>query len=134
MRGWGERLGATVHTAPCERSAEGLRAGLVIAAPPKHVTDALATVVPPAPGVLFDVFYDPWPTLVAAAWQRAGGAVVGGLDPLIHQAAHQIEQFTRCRAAPLSSMRTAGERAIAAHGSVPEHAAVTMTEGKQRKL
>ncbi|MET9507400.1 shikimate dehydrogenase [Streptomyces flavidovirens] len=124
MRDWSERLGTAVRTAPWERAAEGLRADLVIATTPHGATDELAAAVPSAPGVLFDVLYDPWPTALAAAWRRAGGAVVGGLDLLVHQAVGQVELFTGCRAAPLGAMRVAGERARAraAGGPAPETA------------
>ena len=68
--------------------------------------------------VLFDVVYDPWPTPLAAA---ARGAVVSGLDLLVHQAAVQFTLFTG-REAPLEVMRRAGEEALAARGGVGSHA------------
>lgn len=43
---------------------------------------------------LLDVIYDPWPTPLAAAVERAGGQVVGGLSMLLNQAYGQVEQFT----------------------------------------
>ncbi len=64
--------------------------------------------------VLFDVIYDPWPTPLAAAAQ---GAVVSGLDLLVHQAAVQFTLFTG-QEAPLEAMRRAGDEALAArHGA-----------------
>ncbi|WP_110183306.1 shikimate dehydrogenase [Nocardioides solisilvae] len=57
---------------------------------------------------LFDVLYDPWPTPLARA---ATGAVVSGLDLLVHQAALQFALFTG-RDAPIAAMRAAGERAL----------------------
>ena len=65
--------------------------------------------VPERPGTLFDVLYDPWPTALAAAWSAHGGAVVGGLDLLVHQAVLQVEQMTGRAPAPLAAMRAAGE-------------------------
>ena len=44
--------------------------------------------------VLLDAIYNPWPTPLAAAVQRAGGRVVSGLQMLLHQAFAQVEQFT----------------------------------------
>ncbi|OKJ96822.1 shikimate dehydrogenase [Streptomyces sp. CB03234] len=114
MRGWGERLGVQVRTADWADAAEGLRAPLAIATTPAGTTDALAGAVPDRPGTLFDVLYDPWPTALAAAWSARGGAVVGGLDLLVHQAVLQVEQMTGRTPAPLAVMRAAGERALAA--------------------
>ncbi|TSB32328.1 shikimate dehydrogenase [Streptomyces sp. NBC_01525] len=114
MRGWGERLGVAVATAPWDAAAEAFHAPLVVATTPAGTTDALATAVPEAPGTLFDVLYEPWPTALAAAWSARGGAVVGGLDLLVHQAVLQVESMTGRAPAPLAAMRAAGERALAA--------------------
>ena len=58
---------------------------------------------------------EPWPTELAARWSMFGGAVVSGLDLLVHQAVlQQVEQMTGCARAPLAAMRKAGERALAA--------------------
>ncbi|MGW1816803.1 shikimate dehydrogenase [Streptomyces sp. NPDC002125] len=94
MRGWGERLGADVRVADWARAEEALHAPLVIATTPAGTTDALADVVPPAPGTLFDVLYEPWPTALASRWAATGAGVVGGLDLLVHQAVLQVEQMT----------------------------------------
>ncbi|WP_129838373.1 shikimate dehydrogenase [Streptomyces sp. RFCAC02] len=114
MRGWGERLGVPVETADWADAAEALTAPLVVATTPAGTTDALAAAVPEAPGTLFDVLYEPWPTPLAAAWADRGGRVVGGLDLLVHQAVLQVEQMTGAAEAPLAAMRDAGERALAA--------------------
>ncbi|MDQ0841568.1 shikimate dehydrogenase [Streptomyces sp. V1I6] len=114
MRGWGERLGVDVRTADWSAATEALHAPLVIATTPAGTTDALAAAVPAAPGTLFDVLYDPWPTALAAAWSKNGGGIVGGLDLLVHQAVFQVEQMTGRSPAPLREMRTAGEHALGA--------------------
>ncbi|MEV6251383.1 shikimate dehydrogenase [Streptomyces sp. NPDC051742] len=114
MRGWGERLGVDVRTAGWDDAAEAFASPLVIATTPAGTTNALATDVPDAVGTLFDVLYDPWPTALAAAWSDRGGKVVGGLDLLVHQAVLQVEQMTGVPRAPLTAMRAAGERALAA--------------------
>ena len=57
-------------------------------------------------GKLLDVIYAPWPTPLAAAVERAGGAVVGGLSMLLNQAYGQVEQFTG-RPAPTAAMAAA---------------------------
>lgn len=46
-----------------------------------------------AQSVLFDVAYDPWPSVLSTAWDAAGGTVISGLDLLIHQAVGQIRLF-----------------------------------------
>ncbi|MGW0929785.1 shikimate dehydrogenase [Streptomyces sp. NPDC002644] len=114
MREWGARLGAGVRIAAWEDAAEALRAPLVIATTPAGATDALAGAVPERPGALFDVLYEPWPTPLAHRWSAAGGALVGGLDLLVHQAVLQVEQMTGRVPAPLNAMRDAGERALSA--------------------
>lgn len=54
------------------------------------------TQLPP----LFDVAYDPWPTPLASAWGAAGGAVTGGLELLLHQAALQVPLITGAAVPP----------------------------------
>ncbi|MFJ7966780.1 shikimate dehydrogenase [Streptomyces sp. NPDC096324] len=113
MREWGERLGIEVRTEDWADAEQALRAPLVIATTPAGTTDALASAVPGSPATLFDVLYDPWPTDLAARWSAYGGAVVGGLDLLVHQAVLQVEQMTGRQPAPLGAMRAAGEHALA---------------------
>ncbi|MFF4546403.1 shikimate dehydrogenase [Streptomyces sp. NPDC001435] len=113
MRQWGERLDVEVRTADWDDAAQALRAPLVIATTPAGTTDALATAVPERPATLFDVLYNPWPTDLAARWSMFGGAVVSGLDLLVHQAVLQVEQMTGRAPGPLDAMRRAGEKALA---------------------
>ncbi|GAA3554416.1 shikimate dehydrogenase [Streptomyces osmaniensis] len=113
MRQWGERLDVEVRTADWAQADRALHAPLVIATTPAGTTDALAAAVPERPATLFDVLYDPWPTSLAARWSMFGGAVVSGLDLLVHQAVLQVEQMTGRVPAPLEAMRKAGERALA---------------------
>ncbi|MFD5630005.1 MULTISPECIES: shikimate dehydrogenase [unclassified Streptomyces] len=115
MRRWGGRLGVDVRVADWAEADRALRAPLVIATTPAGATDALAAAVPERPAALFDVLYDPWPTELAARWSAYGGAVVGGLDLLVHQAVLQVEQMTGRSPAPLGAMRKAGEQALTAH-------------------
>ncbi|MFD9204025.1 shikimate dehydrogenase, partial [Streptomyces anthocyanicus] len=114
MRQWGERLDIEVRTAPWSDAEEALRAPLVIATTPAGTTDALAPSVPERPATLFDVLYDPWPTDLAARWSAYGGAVVSGLDLLVHQAVLQVEQMTGIVPGPVDAMRSAGEKSLAA--------------------
>jgi shikimate dehydrogenase len=112
MRRWSERLGVRVRTADWADAAQALRAPLVIATTPAGTTDPLAAAVPERPGTLFDVLYERWPTALAGRWATHGGAVVGGLDLLVHQAVLQVEQMTGHAPAPLAMMRSAGQRAL----------------------
>ncbi|MFF9510488.1 shikimate dehydrogenase [Streptomyces sp. NPDC014724] len=114
MRGWGERLGVDVRISDWAEAGQALHAPLVVATTPAGATDALIEAVPDRPGTLFDVLYEPWPTGLAAAWTACDGAVVGGLDLLVHQAVLQVEQMTGRAPAPLAAMRRAGEAALAA--------------------
>jgi shikimate dehydrogenase len=107
-----------VHIADWAEADVALRAPLVIGTTPAGATDELAHAVPDRPGTLFDVLYDPWPTALAAAWSRHDGAVVGGLDLLVHQAVLQVEQMTGRAPAPLAAMRAAGEKALTSGGTV----------------
>ncbi|MGW8063290.1 shikimate dehydrogenase [Streptomyces ziwulingensis] len=113
MRGWAERLDVAVRIADWADAEEALRAPLVVSTTPAGTTDALAAAVPEMPATLFDVLYDPWPTTLAARWSAHGGAVVSGLDLLLHQAVLQVEQMTGSPTAPLAAMRAAGEHALA---------------------
>ncbi|MFJ2440217.1 shikimate dehydrogenase [Streptomyces sp. NPDC087658] len=119
MRGWGERLGVDLRTADWADAAGAFGAPLVIATTPAGTTDALAARVPAAPGTLFDVLYDPWPTPLAAAWSERGGALVSGFDLLVHQAALQVGLMTGVSPAPLRAMREAGAGALSGHTEDP---------------
>ena len=111
IRAVGQRLLVAVTVLPWAEAAAALRTDVVISTVPAGASDALA---PPAePGLLFDVVYAPWPTALAAEWTRAGGAVLGGLDLLVAQAAEQVRLMTG-RDAPVSAMRAAGEAALGA--------------------
>ncbi|MEU1692142.1 shikimate dehydrogenase [Streptomyces hirsutus] len=114
MRQWAERLDVAVRIADWDDAEQALHAPLVVTTTPAGATDGLARAVPERPAALFDVLYDPWPTVLAARWSACGGAVVGGLDLLVHQAVLQVEQMTGRSPAPLDAMRKAGERALSA--------------------
>ncbi|MFI6701372.1 shikimate dehydrogenase [Streptomyces sp. NPDC050509] len=112
MRGWGERLGVDIRIADWAEADRALHAPLVIATTPAGATDALADAVPEAAGTLFDVLYEPWPTALASAWAQREGALVSGLDLLVHQAVLQVELMTGRSPAPLAVMREAGAAAL----------------------
>jgi shikimate dehydrogenase len=87
-------------------------AALVVSTIPAGVTDQVAAGLGAPAGLLFDVLYDPWPTRLAAAWERRGGAVVGGLELLVEQAAEQVRLMTG-QQPPVDAMRAAGQAALA---------------------
>ena len=107
----GERLAVAVDGRTWPQAAGAMRAEVVVSTVPAGAADALADVVPSAPGLLFDVVYAPWPTALAAAWTAAGGSVVGGLDLLVAQAGEQVRLMTG-QEAPIAAMRAAGEAAL----------------------
>lgn len=84
-----------INVAPWAKARAGFNAPLVISTTPKGVTDSLASYIPIAPGLLFEALYDPWPTVLAAAWESTGGAVIGGLSLLVEQAIEQIRLFAK---------------------------------------
>ena len=88
-------FGLEIEPRPWSAAAEAADAELVVNTTPAGAADALADLLPPSGlGTLFDVLYHPWPTPLAAAWQRRGGAVLGGRDLLLHQAVRQVELMT----------------------------------------
>jgi shikimate dehydrogenase len=92
----------------------GQPADVVVSTIPAAAQDAQVTALATGATVVFEVLYDPWPTPLAVAAGAAGAVLVSGLDLLVHQAALQVELMTGAPEAPLSAMRRAGERALAA--------------------
>lgn len=74
-------------------------ADVVISTLPPRAADGLAAELSArggrTPGVLLDVAYDPWPSMIASAWQAGGGSVVPGLEMLLYQAVEQVRLFSR---------------------------------------
>jgi shikimate dehydrogenase len=75
-----------------------VRADVVISTLPPRAADGMAAELEQlgltTGGVLLDVAYDPWPSRIAATWQKGGGAVVPGLEMLLYQAVEQVRYFT----------------------------------------
>ncbi len=64
---------------------------LVVNTTPSGAADLVADNIPArVNGLLFDVLYKPWPTLIARRWSDAGGGVIGGLELLLYQGIDQI--------------------------------------------
>lgn len=93
-------LGLPLQVAGWDRAAAAVqRAGTVVCTLPPQSADPLAAELAAQAGtdrggsVLLDVAYDPWPSELAAVWQRQGGSVVHGLEMLIYQAVEQVRLF-----------------------------------------
>jgi len=104
-RATAEALGLDLHVHALAETA-WLNVPLVLSTVPAGVADALADDVPDAAGWLLDVVYSPWPTVLAAAWEGAGGRTVSGLEMLLAQAERQVELMTGLPA-PTAAMRAA---------------------------
>jgi shikimate dehydrogenase len=111
-----DELGLACAVRPWDQRYDGLAAPVVMVTTPVGATDDLAQAVPDSPGALLDVVYNDGPTPLATTWAAAGGAVVGGLDVLVHQAVVQLLLMTG-KAVPLTVLRDAGERALVARTS-----------------
>jgi shikimate dehydrogenase len=101
-----DTVGLRVTVLAWEEARQALAAPIVLATVPTGAADPLATSVPPRPGLLFDVVYDPWPTPLATAWAQAGGQVCSGLDLLVWQAVEQVRLMTD-RSVPVQVLRAA---------------------------
>ena len=67
---------------------------LVVSTVVSGAADSIAEAVAGSAPLIVDIIYDPWPTALAAAAERAGCTVVNGLDLLVGQALLQIELMT----------------------------------------
>jgi len=64
---------------------------LIVNTTPSGAADLVADNIPnKVSGLLFDVLYKPWPTLIARRWSDAGGEIIGGLELLLYQGIDQI--------------------------------------------
>lgn len=113
-------LGRTVEAYPWQLRGECSRAELTVNTAPAGAMDGIAQQVTDSNGgtgrMLFEVLYDPWPTPLAHVWRHAGGAVVSGLDLLVHQARGQVTLMTG-RDVEVQVLRAAAEEALAARAS-----------------
>jgi shikimate dehydrogenase len=64
---------------------------LIINTTPAGAADLLAENLPPqVSGLLFDVIYKPWPTVLASAWEDRSGKVINGKELLLWQGLDQL--------------------------------------------
>lgn len=92
-------LAMDIAVRPMTEAVTGmLAADVVISTLPPRAADGMAAELEQrdrtTEGVLLDVAYDPWPSRIAAAWQKGGGKVVPGLEMLLYQAVEQVRHFT----------------------------------------
>ena len=106
-----QALGVELLVADLDVDAVALRADLVVSTLPGGAADALAGAGWHQGQAVLDVVYDPWPTVLAAAAQRAGATVLSGARMLLYQAAAQVELMTG-RPAPIQAMDTALRRRL----------------------
>ncbi len=99
-----DRVGVGLTLVDWPRATQALTSPVVVSTTPAGAADNLVGVVPDDPGLLFDVVYDPWPTVLAARWAAAGGRVLSGLDLLVHQAVGQVALMTG-RTVPVDVLR-----------------------------
>ena len=73
----------------------------VVSTLPAHAADEWASQLTGLKGasathrpVLLDVAYNPWPSVLASAWEANDGTVVSGLEMLLYQAVEQVLLFT----------------------------------------
>jgi shikimate dehydrogenase len=93
-------VGVDLAVRPLTEAAGPMAAAdVVISTLPPRAADGLAGELAArggrTPGVLLDVAYDPWPSMIASAWQAGGGSVVPGLEMLLYQAVEQVRLFSR---------------------------------------
>lgn len=105
----GERVGVVVQVLQWGAAVRAMP-DAVISTVPGGENDLNFDEVVRKHAVLFDVAYDPWPSVLATAWAEVGGTVISGLDLLINQAVGQVRIFVNGDpAAPLD-----GEDAVVA--------------------
>jgi shikimate dehydrogenase len=114
---FGIALSVTALSADPATPDRMVEADLVISTLPAGAAEPLADSLrgPAVRGLLFDVVYDGWPTVLAQAWAGRGGRVMGGLELLVRQAALQVQLMTGITP-DVAAMRAAGEQAL---GSPP---------------
>jgi len=87
-------VGLTIAVEPFDAPRDDDRTELVVSTLPGGVEAPLAFQTATRARVpLLDVAYEPWPTTLGLAWADAGGAVLGGLAMLVHQALLQVRIF-----------------------------------------
>lgn len=88
----GHALGAAVSVTPWGSPLPGVPDAVVSAVPGGEPLPVFSPEIRQT-ATLFDVAYDPWPSVLATSWEAAGGTVISGLELLVNQAIGQIRIF-----------------------------------------
>lgn len=83
------------------------RVDLLVSTVPSEAIGSRSREFVDASRAVFDVIYNPWPTVLGKAAVDAGAPVVSGLDLLAHQAALQVELMTGSTVSPRLLRRAA---------------------------
>lgn len=86
-------FGGEVAIRPLDQIDDALREADVVVSTIPNGAEFVLPVPERLGGTLLDVAYHPWPSALASRWSATGGAVVSGLEMLLHQAVHQIRIF-----------------------------------------
>lgn len=86
---------------------------LTVATAPTALEPGTAARIAAISPVVFDVVYDPWPTVLGEAALRAGATVLDGMDLLAAQAVDQVRLMTG-REVAVEVLLSAGRAALAA--------------------
>jgi shikimate dehydrogenase len=97
LRALSDHLGLRLEIRPWSSAVPD--ADLVVSTVVSGAADGIAHAVACSAPLIVDIIYDPWPTVLASAAERAGCTVVSALDLLIGQALLQIEVMTGCTVA-----------------------------------
>lgn len=111
----GRRLGVSVTAAPFAHGFAPVDVTIATLPGDAPIDGTAADALAAAGGPLMDVVYGHWPTVLSAAWGRAGLPSSSGLGMLLHQALLQVRVFVagdaeaplEDEAAVLSAMRAA---------------------------
>jgi shikimate dehydrogenase len=104
------RLGVSVDLIELGAALAGIRWDLIVSTIPAVGAQPVARQLlagSVTAAAVFDVIYDPWPTPIAEAADKAGAVVISGYELLVQQAAGQVELMTG-EQAPVGAMHAAG--------------------------
>jgi shikimate dehydrogenase len=93
LRELGERLGIVVSAARFDDAHSPVPVTIATLPGDAVIPDAAAEALAGPGGLLLDVVYGHWPTVLSIAWDRAGHRAVPGFGMLLHQALLQVRIF-----------------------------------------
>lgn len=85
-----EQLEITLAVTALDDLGSAVNADAVVSTLPNDTDFSLEPITD---AVLFDVAYEPWPSVLASAWLSAGNTVVPGIEMLVRQALAQVRIF-----------------------------------------